>query len=474
MVSREPGQLLGGKYRLIRQLGAGGMGAVWLAHQQVLNAPVALKFISLERLDAEALQRFLGEARMAAALRSPHVVQILDYGVDEDGAPYIAMELLEGESLAQRLERTGHLSFKDCTRVVQQVVRAIARAHDAGVVHRDLKPENVFIVKNDDDELVKVLDFGIAKGTAATLGSSAAASTATGTMLGTPYYMSPEQVDGAKSLDFRTDIWSLGVLVYRCLVGELPFPGDTMGRVVLAICSRPLPVPSQVAAVPLGFDAWFARACARDPNARFSSAREAANELAALGGASAASPSEPSPHVLLRGASPPSTTDPLATTTGQASNAELGVNARTNRRWTTFAVPAVAVLGLLAAAAFFALRSRGTPPTPAATLPASLAATAQDLALPPLTPPATAASSPLAASAVPSSAATPAPTPAESAAAAPAGALGPAKSPGVVRPPTTPRKHKPAPATPRSVPSAAASGAPRSPAPPATEVDLGI
>jgi eukaryotic-like serine/threonine-protein kinase len=322
MELRQEGQVLGGKYRLIRQLGQGGMGSVWLAHHLVLNASVALKFIDAERLDVESLQRFLGEARMAAALRSPHVVQILDYGVEDD-TPHIAMELLEGETLAERLARVGRLEPPDAARVIQQVSRALGRAHDAGIVHRDLKPENVFIVANDDDEVVKVLDFGIAKGNRATLGSSAAVATSTGALLGTLYYMSPEQVDGGKSLDHRSDIWSLGVLSFKLLLGHLPFAGDSVGRVVLAICSRPLPVPSSVGQVPPGFDGWFARACAREPGDRFGSVREAARDLLALceGNRPAAAPASdrdaPSGEALGEGA-----VGPIATTTQRATYAE--------------------------------------------------------------------------------------------------------------------------------------------------------
>jgi serine/threonine-protein kinase len=281
MMRLQAGQLLGGKYRLIRSLGKGGMGWVWHAHHLTLNAPVALKLINAAYEDADTVQRFLGEARMAARLRSPHVVQILDYGVD-DGIPHIAMELLEGESLAERLARVGRLSPAETARVVQHVVRAIARAHDSGIVHRDLKPENVFLVQNEDEEIAKVLDFGIAKGSAASLGKSAAAATRTGALLGTPYYMSPEQVDDVKAVDHRADIWALGVLAYRCLVGKLPFEGDGVGRVVLAICSHPIPIPSEHGPVPEGFDAWFARACARDASARYDSARRAGRELVAV------------------------------------------------------------------------------------------------------------------------------------------------------------------------------------------------
>ncbi|HWO14471.1 MAG TPA: serine/threonine-protein kinase, partial [Polyangiaceae bacterium] len=142
MQTREPGQLVVGKYRLIRLLGQGGVGSVWHAQHLALNAPVALKFIEGERLNAAAQQRFLEEARKAAALSSPHVVKILDCGVEE-GVPHLAMELLEGETLAARLERDQRLGLAETTRVVQHVARAIARAHDAGMIHRDLKPANV-------------------------------------------------------------------------------------------------------------------------------------------------------------------------------------------------------------------------------------------------------------------------------------------------------------------------------------------
>src|SRR5689334_1263943 len=217
-MGRAPGEILGGRYRLIRPLGQGGMGSVWKAEHLSLNAAVALKLIEgPAHPDASATERFLREARLAAALRSPHVVQILDHGID-GVTPYIAMELLEGESLAERLERVGCLSPAETARVIQHLARAMTRAHEAGIIHRDLKPENVFIVRNDDEELFKVFDFGIAKVEAPT-GNA----TRTGSLLGTPSYMSPEQAEGASNLDQRTDIWALGVIAYRCLLGKLPF-----------------------------------------------------------------------------------------------------------------------------------------------------------------------------------------------------------------------------------------------------------
>jgi eukaryotic-like serine/threonine-protein kinase len=270
-------RVLGGKYRLVRKLESGGMGSVWYAEHLVLSSPVAVKLLELEdQSSAAALPRFLREAQMAASLRSPHVVQILDYGVDEQ-TPYIVMELLVGESLAVRLRRVTRLSPRETSAVVTQIARAVGRAHDAGIVHRDLKPANVFVVRDADVEVVKVLDFGIAKAQASTDGN-----TRSGTFLGTPLYASPEQTQGARALDHRTDVWSLGVIAFECLLGLRPFGGDTFGAIVLAVCVKPLPVPSTCGAVPLGFDDWFAQACARDPDQRFSSVRQAAEALAKL------------------------------------------------------------------------------------------------------------------------------------------------------------------------------------------------
>lgn len=274
----QPGRVLAGRYRLQDKLGEGGFGTIWRAEHLVLCAPVAVKVIDREvGADEEALGRFMREAQAAAALRSPHVVQILDYGVDE-GVPFIAMELLEGETLAQRLNRVTRLSPLETTRVVSHVARAIGRAHDAGIIHRDLKPENVFIVHNEDAEIVKVLDFGVAKVDSAKLGGQGTR-TRTGSLLGTPYYMSPEQAQGNKTVDHRTDLWAVGVIAFECLTSKRPFESEGLGDLVLQICVRPLPVPSELAPVPEGFDAWFAKACARDPEERFQSARAMVDAL---------------------------------------------------------------------------------------------------------------------------------------------------------------------------------------------------
>ncbi|HEX6764037.1 MAG TPA: serine/threonine-protein kinase, partial [Polyangiaceae bacterium] len=271
--SLEPNRVLAGRYRLEARLGAGGMGAIWRAEHLVLKAPVAVKLIDRDAVpDEDTMARFLREAQAAATLRSPHVVQIIDYGLDGK-IPFMVMELLEGENLAQRLKRMRRLSRQETARVLTQVGRAVQRAHEAGIVHRDLKPENVFLVRNEDDEIAKVLDFGVAKLERANLGQEGTR-TRTGSILGTPYYMSPEQAQGNKTVDYRSDLWALGVIAFECIVGKRPFFSDGLGDLVLTICVRDLPVPSDTAPVPLGFDKWFARACAREPAHRFQSARE--------------------------------------------------------------------------------------------------------------------------------------------------------------------------------------------------------
>ena len=272
------GDVLGGRFRLLYPIGEGGMGAVWRAHQLQLDADVAIKVLHAQTAEQPgAISRFRREAKAAAALRSPHVVQIVDYGVDEDtGIAFIAMELLEGESLARRLVRLRTLSPEQTARWVSHTARALARAHASGVVHRDLKPANIFIVENGDEELAKVLDFGIAKVMGPADGVTA---TATGALLGTPHYMSPEQIDPARVVDFRTDLWSLAVIACECLTGRRPFEGDTLASLAMKISLSRSELPSSLGPVPRGFDAWFARCTEPDPQRRFGSALELATAL---------------------------------------------------------------------------------------------------------------------------------------------------------------------------------------------------
>ena len=271
------GTLVAGKYRLLGPLARGAMGTIWRAEHVLLGCSVALKLIDDRApLRAEARLRFLREARTAAALRGAHVVQLLDYGLDQE-TPYLVMELLAGESLRERLLRVGCLSKRETLRVVSQVARALSRAHKLCIVHRDVSPNNVFLAEEDDKVSVKLLDFGIAKWVSECEPRDRSL-TLNGTILGTPSYMSPEQLEGA-SVDSGSDIWALGVIAFECLLGFVPFRSDSFAGLVLAICSRPLPEPSRLTRLPPAFDAWFQRACARDRTRRFGTVLEAASAL---------------------------------------------------------------------------------------------------------------------------------------------------------------------------------------------------
>ena len=268
------GALVTPSIRLVRELGRGGMGSVWIAEHLRLRTQVVIKFIAREYVtSAEAISRFEREASLAAQAKSPHVVQVYDHGISDSGLPYIAMELREGEDLGKRLARDGQIAAELFATWLNQACRGLSRAHAKGIVHRDIKPENIFLCDNDGETLVKVLDFGIAKDAMAGL-----AGTKTGAMLGTAYYMSPEQTMGLKTVDHRTDLWALGVVTYQAVTGVRPFDGDAIGALVLAITSGVVPPPSSlVPTLAPALDGWMARALSRDPGGRFGSAREMAD-----------------------------------------------------------------------------------------------------------------------------------------------------------------------------------------------------
>jgi serine/threonine-protein kinase len=272
------GVVVAERFRLVRELGRGGMGAVWLAEHLGLGVPCAVKFnLAGTAASDEQRRRVEREARAAALLKSPHVVQMLDHGIWNDHS-YIAMEHLEGEDLRQRLTRVKRLSSEETVRLVTQVARGLSRAHAASVIHRDLKPDNIFLVADPDGEIAKILDFGIAKAAAGAGGLLT--STTGGVAIGTPAYMSPEQLGGSAPVDHRCDLWALGVITFECLAGMRPFEGPTIGELVMQIMMHPLVKASKLAPdLPPVFDAWWARACARDPERRFQSALELSDAL---------------------------------------------------------------------------------------------------------------------------------------------------------------------------------------------------
>jgi serine/threonine protein kinase len=271
------GTLVARRFRLVRELGRGSMGTVWLADHESLGLRCAVKFMTAEAEgDPAYRERFEREARSVAQLDCPNVVRILDYDVFE-GVPFLAMESLSGEDLESRLRRVGRLGVGDVHKIVTQIAQGLERAHAAGIIHRDLKPGNVFLARTDDGEVAKILDFGLAKVTSY---EGVEAMTQAGSVLGTPVYMSPEQARSVSEVDERSDLWSLAVIAYECLLGKLPFDGPSLGEVFARIMFEPIPVPSEIdPQVPRGFDRWWQRAVSRDVERRFTSAREMADAL---------------------------------------------------------------------------------------------------------------------------------------------------------------------------------------------------
>jgi serine/threonine-protein kinase len=292
------GSIIGGKYRVVRLIGSGGMGTVWEGAHTALGTRVAIKFIKPRFAgQAEARARFEIEALAAAKLKTKHAVHVFDYGVTPEGLPYIVMEFLQGESLSDAIIRRGPLDGVEVAQIIGQAARALTRAHAAGVVHRDLKPDNIFLATSDEPVeglpyVVKLVDFGIAKmfeeepaGGGTGSPSPMGGPTREGTVIGTPNFMAPEQLTVGGAPGPLTDLWSLGACTFAAMTGRLPFEGDVLGDIVLKVCAAPMPAPSKInPRVPPGFDAWFARACSRDPVRRFQNADELAQALAGVCG----------------------------------------------------------------------------------------------------------------------------------------------------------------------------------------------
>ncbi len=277
------GQVLAAKYRVDRVLGAGGMGIVVAATHLQLDQLVALKFIRREAMAIpEVVSRFEREARSAVRLKSEHVARIIDVGRLETGSPFIVMEYLEGQDLSGLLEQHGPLGVASACDFIVQACDAIAEAHGLGIIHRDLKPGNLFLANTSHgQQIIKVLDFGISKNQTA-LGDPNM--TRTQAVMGSPGYMSPEQMRSTKSVDGRTDLWSLGVILYELVAGRVPFHADTFTALCLKVAMDPHPpLPALPAALPPGFEAVVSRALEKDPALRYQSASELAQALAPFG-----------------------------------------------------------------------------------------------------------------------------------------------------------------------------------------------
>jgi serine/threonine protein kinase len=271
-----PGEVIGGKYELIRPLGEGGMGSVWLASNRALDSHVALKLLKADLDAADAGERLLQEARAAARIGHRAIVRVFDFGHTEQGDPFIVMELLEGETLADVLTTRGRLTPIKSVQILLPVVDALSAAHARGIVHRDLKPENIFLVREQRRTQPKIVDFGIAKveqqaGSTRTL-------TRQGTVLGSPGYMSPEQARGLADVDQRTDVWSVCVVLYECITGRPAFDGENYNALMRAIIEDSVVPSVDLAAGDASLWNVLERGLRKEPGERWPSMR-------ALGGA---------------------------------------------------------------------------------------------------------------------------------------------------------------------------------------------
>jgi serine/threonine-protein kinase len=257
-----------GSYRILNKIGTGGMGAVYLAEHPLIGKKVALKVIHRELAgNKEVIQRFFQEAKAVTRINHEHIVQIHDFGVTPDGDHFYIMEYLEGQTLAQLIGKQGVIEVMRALHIAAQVASALAAAHGSGVIHRDLKPDNVMLTHRlGDPDFVKLLDFGLAK----VFASASAVKTAAGVLLGTPQYMSPEACESRPSIDARTDVYALGILLFQMTTGRLPFDGETMGEVLVKQVTQLPPAPRALNPnIPPSVEQIILRCLAKGPDHRF-------------------------------------------------------------------------------------------------------------------------------------------------------------------------------------------------------------
>jgi hypothetical protein len=271
------GEIIDSKYRIVRLIGEGGMGAVYEGENTRIHRRVAIKILhSGVAEQSEAVARFEREAQAAGRIGSEHIVEVLDLGTLPNGERYMVMEFLDGESLGQRIKTRGMLAPGELCPIAHQLMEALAAAHSAGIIHRDLKPDNVFLLKSRGGkaDFVKLVDFGISKFNQLS-GDSGFSMTRTGAVMGTPYYMAPEQAKGARDLDHRVDIYACGVILYEALTGQVPFNADTFNELLFKIVlEEPRPLHEFLPNLDAGFAAIVNKAMLRDPGQRFQTAQE--------------------------------------------------------------------------------------------------------------------------------------------------------------------------------------------------------
>src|SRR5512140_2273213 len=267
----QPGQIIDGKYRIVRLLGTGGMGAVFEGENVRIRRKVAIKMLHASvSSQPEVVARFEREAQAAALVGSEHICGVLDLGALPDHARYMVMEYLEGETLSSLIKRSGRLTPQQSIPILVQILEALGAAHAAGIIHRDLKPDNIFILpqRGGIQGFVKILDFGVSK--FSQMGGEQMNVTRAGAVVGTPYYMSPEQARGSSAIDQRTDIYAIGVLLYQATTGQVPYQAETFNELLFKIVLEVAPPPqTYVPDLDPDFAAIIQRAMAREPDQRF-------------------------------------------------------------------------------------------------------------------------------------------------------------------------------------------------------------